>query len=405
MSIPDCSARVRPLSPPPVLADLRASARPGPACARGLRGLLAFCLAGVFGGLRADVSPDAMESADWRLAIDPNSGALIRIENPRDPRRMNWLRDAGRWDGLKWRVDPGAVTRDGQWGLVQTAQFGLLHVATTRRLSERAWESVYQSSVLTVTVRRELDEGGGLSETYTFRNTGRIAIEFPVGTLSITAPFFDQYPDARTSQAARCHAHVWMGGSSSWINATHMGGRAPHLGLVLTSGSLDAYSVQGAGYNDRGVFLLHPAGMRLEHGKSVTLSWRLFWHEGWDDFFAKLAATGRFVRMSAKEYTVTAGRPVEIVAESNTPFEDPALFVDGKRVESRLDEKGRLVATIPTDRPGERLVELRDKTRKTWLRAQATPEIDALVDARVRFMVRHQQRRAPGDPLDGAYLA
>ena len=65
-----------------------------------------------------------------------------------------------------------------------------------------------------------------------------------------------------------------------------------------TQGNLDAYSQRGGALNDRGVFLLHPAAMKIAPGKSETIVWRLFWHKGWDDFFSKLGATNGFVRLT-----------------------------------------------------------------------------------------------------------
>lgn len=350
--------------------------------------------------------PISWGDSTWRLRLDPATGALVKIENQTDPHRMDWLRTPGRWDYRNWIPDtsPGARTLDGQWGLVSTAHTGLLHVAKIARLSDRAWEAVYTSAVLTVTARRELDVNGDLVETYSFKNTGAVDLALPVGAVSIAAPFFDQYPDARESLARRCHAHVWTGGASAWINALRMGGEAPHLGLVVTQGSLDAYSQHGGTYNDRGVFLLHPGAMRMKRNETATFAWRLFWHQGWDDFFAKLSDAPGFVRLTAKDYVVAVGQSLEIAAESAAPLDSAKVFANGRPVPSRI-ENGRLVASVPATTPGDLLVTLDRDGRRSVLRAHVTPPIDELIEARVKFIVRRQQRHAPGDPLDGAYLA
>ncbi|MGC3991748.1 MAG: hypothetical protein QM796_19060 [Chthoniobacteraceae bacterium] len=342
----------------------------------------------------------------WQLQLDPATGALVQLENKADPQHMDWLREPGHWDKRNWVPDrtPGAISLDGQWGLVETAQTGLLHVAQVKKISERAWEAVYTSSVLTVTVRRELDANGDLDETYTFKNTGVVKLDLPLGSASITAPFFDQYPDAKESLAARCHTHLWMGGSSAWINAMRMGTDAPHLGLVVTQGSLDAYSERGGTFNDRGFFLLNPAAMSLKSGQSQIIAWKLFWHQGWDDFFAKLQKVDGFVRMTAKNYVVPVGQPLEISAESASPLDSAKVSVNGKPVATKL-ENGRLAASILATEPGDLKVELTNGGRKTWLNAHVTPVVDDLLAARVKFIVRKQQRVAPGDPLDGAYLS
>jgi hypothetical protein len=341
----------------------------------------------------------------WRLKMEPATGALVRIQHCSDPQRMNWLREPGKWDGFKWVAETPVqiAPAEAQWGLVETSQTGLLHCAQVRRLSENAWEAVYHSSLLTVTVRRELDADGDLCESYTFISTGVVALDLPLGSVAITAPLFDQYPDARRSLPTRCHAHVWTGGHSAWINAMRMGGEPPHLGLVVTQGGLDAYSQRGGALSERGVFLLHPAAMQLKMGESRTIAWKLFWHTGWDDFFARLHGTAGFARLTAKDYVVTAGQPLEITARAAGSLEHAKVLVNGQpvTVETR---GGQLSLTIPTHTPGEVLVELLDDSRRTWLRANVTASDDDLIAARLKFILRRQQRHAAGDPLDGAYL-
>lgn len=354
----------------------------------------------------AALAPVSWGDDVWQLQLDRATGAITQITNKRDPHGMNWVRQSGRWEHRDWVADTSAAALPlgGQWGLVSTAHTGLLHVANVRRVSERAWEAVYVSAVLTVTVRRELDPTGALIESYTFKHTGVVDLELPVGAVSISAPFFDQYPDASESLTNRCHTHLWTGGASSWVNALRMGTAAPHLGLVLTQGSLVAYSQHGSTFNDRGVFLLHPAAMRLKRNDTVTIAWRLFWHKGWEDFFAKVAGVEGFVRMTAKDYVMEAGQPLEIVAESSSALAGAQLLVNGSPISTQA-AGSRITASIPTSRPGDLLVAVDLGGRQSWLRAYVTPAVDALIDGRVKFIVRRQQRHAPGDPLDGAYLA
>lgn len=365
-----------------------------------------FLVAIVIAKLNAQENPIAWGDGIWRLQTDQASGALVHIENKSDVQHMNWLREAGHWERRNWIADAStnAVTLDGQWGLVETPLTGTLHAAQLRKLSDQAWEAVYVSASLTVTVRRELASNDVLEESCTFKNTSALALDFPLGSVGITAPLFDQYPDAQRSLAARCHVHLWAGGNSAWLNAMRMGTAPPHLGMVVTQGSLDAYSQRGGTISDRGVFLLHPAAMKIAPGKTATIAWKLFWHKGWDDFFSKLGASNDFVRLTAKTYTVTVGEPLEISAESKSSLESAKLSANGNAIAVKA-QGGHLHATIPTTKTGEVFVELRNGEKKTWLRANVIASPDELLGARVKFIVRHQQRNAPGDPLDGAYLA
>ncbi len=348
---------------------------------------------------------DVWNLGDWQIEGDASTGALVGIAHARDLHAMNWIREPGRWDNGTWKADlsPEAKTRGGQWGLVETSHSGLLHTPRSRSLSENVWEQVYQASSLTVTVHRELHDEA-LLESYTFTNTGMITIDLPPGSVSIAAPLFDQYPDARRSLTDRCHAHIWTGGATTWINAIRMGAEAPHLGLVVTQGAFDSYSQRAATYSDRGIFLLHPAAMSLPRGKSVTLAWKLFWHQGWDDFFAKVSAERNVVRLSAARQVVEVGESLEITARSAGPLDKAVITANGHPVPTRLEGEV-LRATIPASAPGEVLVELTRDGARSLLRANVVASPDSLIEARLRFIVAHQQRAEPGAPADGAYLA
>ncbi len=343
--------------------------------------------------------------ATWTLQLDPATGALVRIENKTDPLHMNWLREAGHWERRQWVTDtsPDASVRGGQWGLVETTHTGLLHAAKVQKIAENIWESVHVTSSLTVTTRRELT-AQGLVETYTFKNTGAIALDLPLGSVAISAPLFDQYPKSDVSLTSRCHVHLWMGGSSAWINATRMNTAAPHLGLVVTNGSLDGYSQRGTTLSDRGLFFLHPAAMNIPAGQTRTIAWRLFWHSGWDDFQQTLREQPGFISVSASRYAVAVGEPLEITVQSTDPLSSAKVSANAKPIETQT-VGNQLKAAIPTTVPGEITVEVINGSRRTWLRANVTLPLDALIDARVRFIMKHQQRRVDGDPLDGAYLS
>jgi hypothetical protein len=343
----------------------------------------------------------------WALALDESSGALVRLARADEPATINWLREAGHWALADWKPDaaPDALGRAGPWGIVETTVTGPLSTpAKVVRVSARAWEITYVSAALTLIVRRELADDGSLQERYTLTNTGRLALDFPVGAISVTAPFFDQYPNAAISLAARCHVHVWPGGHSGWINARRMSGAGPDLGLVMTEGAFDAYSQRGGTINDRGVFLLHPGGLRLASGASASFGWKLFWHSGWNDFFARARQTEGFVQLSAERLVVTAGEDVRLTADTDGSLDGATLTVNGAPFAASFNGRHSEVR-IPTREPGELRIELRQGERRTWLAAWVTPAPLDLIARRVRFILRHQQRHAPGDPLDGAFLA
>lgn len=335
--------------------------------------------------------PIHWETANWRVRIDGRSGGIERLENPRDPNGMQWLRQAAPW-GTGWARIEGVTT---WWRQPQAV----------RALGPRAMESVYDVPRLRVTVRRELTSDEQLKESYTFENTGSLPLMLSDDALGIRVPLVDSYPGAAVCLTQRCHAHLWMGGASSYVNAMRMGGAAPHLGLALTEGSLAAYSIHDRiqHSNDRGQFVLHPAAMTLAPGQSRTITWTLFWHEGWDDFFRKLEAIDAFVRLEAERYTLTSGESLRVRARANHSLKAAKLLVDGKPFAASMN--GSSVAVdIPLRQLGEHTVELDDEGRRSVLRAFVTPPPLELIAKRVRFIIDHQQRHESGSPLDGAYL-
>jgi hypothetical protein len=327
----------------------------------------------------------------WDLQIDGRSGGLTRLVHPKDSFGMNWIRPSALW-GTGWADIGGKL-------LMWDRPFAF------RRTGPREMEAVYTLPSLRIRVRRHVDAQDRLHESFTFENTGKELLVFGEGGLAILAPLFDTYPGAELCQTHRCHAHLWMGGTSAYINALRMGGAAPHLGLVVTQGSLNHYSIHNrvAHSNDRGQFALHPAPMTLAPGESHTVSWALFWHDGWDEFFARAAEIEQFIRLEAERYTVHRGDSLQLKARAATPLNNAKLTINGQPVPVQPNGK-YLEAMVPLETLGEHVLELSADGRKTQLRAFVTPPVLELIKARVKFIVEKQQKRAPGDFLDGAYL-
>jgi len=143
---------------------------------------------------------------------------------------------------------------------------------------EEAWGTVKLPDRVTCSVERRL-EGDVFVERYTFTNASDHDVFAPAGSIAVNTPFNDSYHEAETCLTRRCHTHIWCGGKSSWVMGLRMGGKAPHLGLVLTEGALDSYSVvRGTdGWaivsNNRGDFRLHPEAIHLLPGESYSVEW------------------------------------------------------------------------------------------------------------------------------------
>lgn len=336
-------------------------------------------------------APVRWDTGEWKVEVDGRSGGISHLAHAKDKIGMEWVRQAAPW-GTGWARIEGVTTA---WD----------RPVTMRRISGNGMEAVYEIPRLRVRVRRTIDADARLNESYTFENTGTVPLMMSEDALGIRLPLVDNYPGAEVCLPQRCHAHLWMGGSSAYVNAMRMGGASPHLGLVVTEGGLTHYSIHDRiqHSNDRGQFVVHPPAFTLPPGKTYTVSWKLFWHTGWDDFFRQAATHENFVRLEAERYTVAQGEPLRISVTSGHALQGAHLFVNGKLIETQAKGKG-LHAEIPTSQLGEYTVELEDAGRRSFLRAFVTPAPLALVAARVKFIVEQQQKRAPGERLNGAYL-
>ena len=294
--------------------------------------------------------------SDFRIQTD-GEGHLLSLRHAADPYGMNWVEGATPWGTVKISLDSQA--------------FG-------------SGDDREQACPIHVQIERELTAQGTLRERYTFTNASDYAIYTQVGDISICTCFNDSYESAEICRTQRCHAHVWCGGAVSWVMALRMGGEGPHLGLALTEGSLEHYSVRRDASqmsNDRGDILLHPAPMRLEPGESSCIAWELFWFETRAQFFERLATFPGYISVTADRYVAFQGETIHLTSSGS-----PASL------------------TLRCDTPGEKRVRFVRDGRETHADVLFLPDFQHLTEARVRFIAERQQCMEAGSPLYGAYL-
>lgn len=255
--------------------------------------------------------------------------------------------------------------------------------------------------------------GNTIRERYTFTNNTSKYLCTKRDSFGIYTPFNDNYDSAEICIHNRCHTHIFCGGDVSYVMALRMGGEAPHLGLVLTEGSLCGYSVERnqiqerCGSNDRGDFILHPSPVNmLAPGESFSVAWVLFWHDGVEDFYKKLPEYNpRYIDVKADNYTLFEGERVHIAISPAFDFtsSDVMITVGGKEAEFKLDG-GKIIVDEPCDSIGERVYNISVSGVNTYCRVLVQPEFEKLLEARCKFIARHQQADMKGTPLDGAYL-
>jgi hypothetical protein len=267
----------------------------------------------------------------------------------------------------------------------------LMHVNDPYKMNwvdgDTCWGTIKCPKELSVAVNRNFTSKGTLKETYEFVNHTNVDVFIKTGDISIYTTFNDNYQEACVCMTNRCHTHIWCGGEVSYVLALRMGGIAPHLGMILTKGSLETYSVERnieKMSNDRGDFLMHPSSFSLMPGEKYTLEWELFWHQGKEDFYKKLLEYKNYIHVTAEKYILFLGETVNI------------KVTDGIGHEKQITETPKVTA--------EHEYKFELNGIHTKCRIMVLPPLEQLAKRRCHFISEKQQYHKVGSHLDGAYL-
>ncbi len=333
---------------------------------------------------------------------DAETGALMQLSLENDTNEMNWIL---RTDKSQY---PWADSKYG-WGLGFFSIDGKKY-SWEKPASQSNGVTEYLAGDISVSVRRSY-KGDDLVETYTLKNVGSSTLALE--DIGINTPFNDNYPDAATCMTSRCNAHIWAGGSATYVNAMRMSGKAPHLGLVLTEGSIKSYEVaersrETGQSNFRGIITFNPENLTLKPKESYTLSWTLFAHTGWSDFKQKLLQHNS-VFAQADKYVYEKGDEAIISFLSNHALKKPKLSCHGKAIPLTKESSGqgtlKYTATMVISELGNHIVELTyDGGKKTCVELLAVSNYDAIVSKRAGFILNNQQMRDKADKRFGAYM-
>lgn len=311
---------------------------------------------------------------EFQIQYNKENGGVSALFNKADKDRMNWAQGKNTW----------GVILDSELVSIQETDHGII--------------AVYQTSHLLVTVNRRL-ENNRFKETYTFEP--RIAADVFVGRgqVGIYATFNDSYEQANICMTQRCDTHIWCGRNTSYVEAIKMGVCGFGLGMVLTKGSLDTYSVERKNISeDRGDFIFHPSAFKLIPGEKMTLEWELFWfQEG--TFFQTLEKYNDIMLVKADNYTVFSNECIRFSV--NKP--DVQITLDHQPIQT-ISHDGRTDVEYIPQRIGHHCFVLRRGERETIAEFYVQIPFKELVQKRVHFIVQKQQYLREGSALDGAYL-
>ncbi|MDD6735382.1 MAG: hypothetical protein PUE13_03610 [Clostridiales bacterium] len=339
-----------------------------------------------------------MKSNIFNISFDSGTGCVRSIILEDDPYLMNWRGQTHEWGELFTRHRRTAYNWTPTWNFNEPLRLDYF------RESINDSESIYKCSRLQVSVKRSFTGTGRFKESYIFTNLSDSELFCRKGEVGIYTTFCDEYTSALISQTTKCHAHVWCGENASWVNALRQGISDKNLGLVLTEGSINCYSIdrdnQKLATATRGNIILSPKIPPLLPGESYTISWELFEHSGTEAFKQIIAKENNLFDISAGLYTIFNSENFEF----NFPYADGTkITCDGKDIPYTV-KNNRIYVMYPPHKFGEHKFIIEQNGKHTHICMYNADNFEELVKKRLYYIADKQQYHRKGSHLDGAYL-
>ncbi|MDR1716229.1 MAG: six-hairpin glycosidase [Prevotella sp.] len=343
-------------------------------------------------------------SQQIEYGINPKSGAINRLSVKNDMRSMNWIIET---DGSQYPW----VTEKYGWGLgyftqVQHNEQKVVEWKEPVSVADAGKQVTYKAGDIQIDVKRIFSEND-LIETYTFTNKSKGDVS--LSDIGIYTPFSDNYPSAKECLARRTNVHIWEGENSAYVNAMHMSGQSPHLGLVVTEGSIKSYEIWERGRNKqnsqtRGIIALNMPDIILKPNEKTTISWKIFSHKGWEDFQYKVVENGN-IFIKSKYYLFEKGETASIELLGNDKLlKKSCVKSNGVSLPvKKIDNKWMVEA--PMNATGEVKLEIYyGRGKKTHADFFVHSNFNKLTDTRVNFIIDKQQYNNPSYLRNGAYM-
>jgi hypothetical protein len=254
------------------------------------------------------------------------------------------------------------------------------------------------------TKSRTIRDGDVVKTTVILTNSGAKPYFSVNGDIGVTLPLEDRYDLAEKQVINRCNVHLFCAGTASYVIALRMGGKAPHLGLVLTEGALSSYSVErdtALSSNDRGCFILNIAPFELQPGESTTLAWTIFPFTDMDDFYHEAGAHTQFIQAEWNKYVLFTGEKSTLTLAPS--FSAQHVTVNGQKVQP--DSDGKYLLHFEATDPGEKVFNIDADGHTLRTRIMVKIPFNMVLENRCRFIAENQQYNGPNNELKGAFLA
>ncbi|MDD6484503.1 MAG: hypothetical protein PUF72_08005 [Clostridiales bacterium] len=339
-----------------------------------------------------------MKNDVFSITLDPFSGAVNSIVLNADKDGMNWVdRENG---GKLWGLVKN-LHLDNIWGDYKSRAREMSLVSFEEKDNHAV--SCYSNGRISAYVERFFKEDGNFCERYTLKNISDSDVFLEQADCGITVPFTDRYTDAQDCMTNRCNTHIWCGHNTAYINALKMGISDHNIGLVLTRGAIDSYSILNIGENlgssYRGEFIMNTAHTELLPGEECVIEWELFPCRGVEDFYEKISRYPSYIGITAKHFTVFKGEKIELEASS----ESAKAYLDGEELPVSVSN-GKTRVEYEPKRTGAHRIWVESGGAKTFADFHVSLPMEELVKNRLDFIVKKQQYKREGSHLDGAFL-
>ncbi len=331
-----------------------------------------------------------MENGIFKIVIDEKTGGLSSLILKNDPAQMNWIKGLSAW-GIPKR---NCIW----WGNLKNMEFSGMEISGNSVISRYFYEG------LSLTVVRTMTEDA-LHESYIFKNTDSVDMFIQRGELGIYTTFEDRYDSAKQSQNYNSNVHLWCGSENSWIHALKQGFFGTELGLFLTKGSLDCYSVERLAHetsNDRGDFIVHPSPFHLRAGEEYEIAWEIHpFAEG--EFEKTLLKFPNLNKITAVNETVFIGESFEWKIENGNAITSAQAFCNGAPIQTEISGNTAKAVFTP-GHEGEYTFEFIINGHRAYAKGFCSVPFEELLRNRVEFIISKQQNLDEKSPLYGAYL-
>lgn len=343
-----------------------------------------------------------MENEQFRILIDESDGTISSIVNPKDCDQMNWCSSLGGWGKIHYYSSKQVLDKVSRKYGVEGKQCLPM---TEFYPEQNSMSAVYEGFGMRVRVERSFLPNGNLQEKYILKNLRDCDLFLEQGDIGISVPFHDEYTYADDCMIHCCHTHLWCAGNTTYVNALKMGESDINLGLIMTNGETESYSVDpGGNSNNRGVFILDCGHLELLPGEEYVWQWELFWHSGNEDFIRKARTYKSFIDIEAEQFTVFQDEMIRFSVKTAFSPKSICVLNDDTPVPYRMTAENELTVELQPSRLGEYRFEIMVDFLHTYAEFFVSEPLETVIEKRLNFIVKNQQYHRKDSHLNGAFM-